>query len=520
MKRKTILFGIDGATWDIVDKFVKEGTLPHLKHVLENGVKGVLLSTFPTETMAAWTSIFTGVNPGKHGMPDFRLRINDDIEIVGSNYRMVETIWQILSRKGFRSIIINDPVTYPADPINGIMTTGLMTPPNLNYVYPPTMRREIDNAVGGYLCEPPANFYEKAMNAKPEAYEMLEEVAIKQAKAALYLAKNYEWDILAPIFTTSDRLQHVFFSDLDYIRKHYVLLDQFLKEFLELASDEGANVLIASDHGFGPIRKAFYINTWLNRMGLQKIKKSFVRSALASTGLTVYKLMALMGKLRLAGIALTIYRMNPKMVNALPLGTYEEGQIDYSASKAYSTAYHGIYLNVNLKGTEYEHVRETVMNKLYNLTDNGIRIVEKLYKREEVIWGQYSDRAPDIFVVTKLGYGMSTHLNPNMFDILKNRGVTISGSHRLEGIFGAYGPDIRKDVQLSDPIHTWDVACTILHIHGLAIPNYMDGVAITKIFSDNSILAKTKIEQEVMNERLRIREKLRSMRKTGEETFA
>lgn len=512
-RRRTILFGIDGAPWHLVDRFVSQGAMPNMKKLLEEGVKGTLLSTFPTETMAAWTSIFTGVNPGKHGMPDFRLRLDGKIEIAQSRFRQAETIWQIMSRRGLKSILINDPVTYPPNPINGVVTTGLMTPPNVkNFIYPSEMREEIDKVVGGYMCEPPATFYEKAVKAKPEAYAMLEEVASKQAETALYFAKKIDWDVLAPIFTTSDRLMHVFYSDLYYMKKHFTLLDGFLKEFLEVASRENANVLVASDHGFGPTEKALYINTWLASEGFQVVKKSAMRSMLTSSGLTVYKLMDIIGKLRLSGVALKIYRVSPRMIKeAIPLGSYEESQTDYDASQAFSTAYHGIYINSNLKGAEFEKVRDAIMSALYQVTDNGQKIIERLYKREEVLWGAQSDRAPDIFIVTKIGYGVSTHLNKRIFDKLQNHGVVISGSHRMEGIVAATGPDIKKGFVINNDFHVWDVASTILHMHSIPIPSQMDGKVMREIFLEDSDLAARSVTQEVSSESSRIKEKLRGL---------
>jgi predicted AlkP superfamily phosphohydrolase/phosphomutase len=515
VKSKTILFGIDGAPWHLVDRFVQEGSMPNMKKFLAEGVKATLLSTFPTETMAAWTSIFTGVNPGKHGMPDFRLRLNGKIEIAQSRFRQAETIWQMMSKRGLKSVLINDPVTYPPNPINGVVTTGLMTPPNVkNFIYPPDLREEIDRVVGGYMCEPPANFYEKTIEAKPEAYAMLEEVASKQAQAALYYSKKVDWDVLAPIFTTSDRLMHVFYNDYDYLKRHFALLDGYLGQFMEIAQKENANVLICSDHGFGPTEKALYINTWLASEGFQIVKKSAMRSMMTSSGLTVYKIMEIIGKLRLSGLALKIYRISPKMVKeAIPLGSYEAGQTDYDNSQAFSTAYHGIYINSNLKGAEFERVRDAIMAKLYELTDNGTKIVEKLYKREEVLWGDQSERAPDIFIVTKIGYGVSTHLNRKVFDKLQNHGVVISGSHRLEGIFAASGPDIKKGLSIGRDLNGWDVASTILHMHSVPIPASMDGKVIKEIFVESSELAAKKITQEVSSESLRIRERLRTLKR-------
>jgi predicted AlkP superfamily phosphohydrolase/phosphomutase len=343
---------------------------------------------------------------------------------------------------------------------------------------------------------------------------MLEQVASKQAEAALYYSKKIDWDVLAPIFTTSDRLMHVFYNDYDYLKKHFSLLDGYLGQFLEIAQRENANVLIASDHGFGPTEKALYINTWLASEGFQIVKRSAMRSMMTSSGLTVYKIMEIIGKLRLSGLALKIYRISPKMIKeAIPLGSYEEGQTDYDNSQAFSTAYHGIYINSNLKGAEFERVRDAIMSKLYELKDNGTKIVEKLYKREEVLWGDQSERAPDIFIVTKIGYGVSTHLNRKMFDKLQNHGVIISGSHRLEGIFAASGPDIKKGLAIGRDLNGWDVASTILHMHSVPIPASMDGKVIKEIFADNSELAAKSITQEVSSESLRIRERLRSLKR-------
>jgi predicted AlkP superfamily phosphohydrolase/phosphomutase len=162
---------------------------------------------------------------------------------------------------------------------------------------------------------------------------------------------------------------------------------------------------------------------------------------------------------------------------------------------------------------EFEKVRDAIMARLAEVTDNGTRVIEKLYKREEVLWGPQSDRAPDIFVVTKLGYGMSTHLNRNVFDKLKNHGAVISGSHRLEGIIAAAGPDIKKGVTLATELHVWDVASTILHMHGIAIPSAMDGKVIKEMFVEGSELMERSVTQEISSESLRIRERLRSMNK-------
>ena len=76
-KSRVILLGWDGATWDLILPWVEEGKLPGIGRMMEQGTWGTLLSTIPPISPAAWTTIFTGVNPGKHGIFGFVKRRTD-----------------------------------------------------------------------------------------------------------------------------------------------------------------------------------------------------------------------------------------------------------------------------------------------------------------------------------------------------------------------------------------------------------------------------------------------------------
>jgi hypothetical protein len=88
----------------------------------------------------------------------------------------------------------------------------------------------------------------------------------------------------------------------------------------------------------------------------------------------------------------------------------------------------------------------------------------------------------------------------------------ISGSHRLEGIFAASGPDIKRGISLGRDLNGWDVASTMLHMHSIPIPSHMDGRVIKEIFAEESELAAKSITQEVSSESVRIRERLRGLK--------
>ena len=100
-----ILFGIDGATYRILGPLIEDGALPSFQELMQDGSYGILESTIPPYSVTAWTSAFTGVNPGKHGLIDSIMKINNKFIVTTSKYREVETIWYELKRKKKQTII-------------------------------------------------------------------------------------------------------------------------------------------------------------------------------------------------------------------------------------------------------------------------------------------------------------------------------------------------------------------------------------------------------------------------------
>ncbi|MGH9921908.1 MAG: alkaline phosphatase family protein [Nitrososphaerales archaeon] len=512
MKRKIILFGIDGATWTLIDKYASDGYLPTFDHIMSNGARATLLSTIPAVTLPAWTSMFTGVNPAKHGLTDFILRTNGKFTLGTSNYRMVDTVWQIMSKKGLKSIVVNDPSTYPPYKINGIMTTGLMTPPGSNYVYPRELKNEIERVASGYWADLPLDYYMTVNRNDTKAYSFIEEFANKTANVGLYLAENYEWDMLAVIFVSTDKIQHTLWHKQDYILKHYIQIDTILKRFLDVANKENATIFIASDHGFGPLRKTFYINTWLAHTGLQKRKSSLV-GLLARAGLSPTRIAVALKKLHLYEFVLRNLMHSDRIVDA----AFQYDQpISMEDSEAFAKA-EGIFINSNLAPYQYEKTRDLLVAKLKDLRDNGIPVVSKVYTREEVMHGPYIDRAPDILFTLNDGYCPTYYSDgPDSQYIGDDKGGYKGGSantgiHRPEGIFISYGSEIRKFDMQHQP-RVWDLTPTILHMMGLPIPSYMDGHVLKDIFTSESQLAAGTTVVETSSEKDKIKNRLRQLK--------
>src|SRR3989304_544874 len=103
--RKTIVIGLDGSTFDVIDPYIKKGSLPNLERMIQNGVRGNLEAAIPPVTGPSWVSFMTGVGPGKHGIFDFVQRVPDSVKRRAITYQDIrtKTLWDYLNEAG-RSI--------------------------------------------------------------------------------------------------------------------------------------------------------------------------------------------------------------------------------------------------------------------------------------------------------------------------------------------------------------------------------------------------------------------------------
>src|SRR5665809_34888 len=102
MIRRSVVIGLDGVTWRILDPLIENGHMPRLASLRARGAWGVLESTVPTYTPPAWTSAITGVNPGGHGIYGFieGHAQNERRELVHSGRIEAPTIWEMAKAQG------------------------------------------------------------------------------------------------------------------------------------------------------------------------------------------------------------------------------------------------------------------------------------------------------------------------------------------------------------------------------------------------------------------------------------
>jgi len=209
MKKRIVILGLDGGSWDCLDFFMSKGVMPNLKELIQAGVSGISESVVPPVTAPAWSSFQTGVNPGKHGVYDF-VKYRQGIystTFVNSKDIGVKTIWDIASDAGKKIISVNVPMTYPPSKIRGIIISGLMTPnKNCRFTYPDHLLSEIEKEIGDYqIFVDPALYWEKGCQHFVDRCIHVEK---KRLDAALYLMRKYDWDLFMLHNQSIDAIQH------------------------------------------------------------------------------------------------------------------------------------------------------------------------------------------------------------------------------------------------------------------------------------------------------------------------
>jgi predicted AlkP superfamily phosphohydrolase/phosphomutase len=524
--RKVFCIGLDGATFDLIKPFIAQGKLPTFKKLMDAGAWSELRSTVPPVTASAWSSFMTGKNPGAHGLFDFMQRRagSYDLAPVSVRDRDGKALWDLMGDTGKNVIVMNVPVTWPPQPVNGLLVTGMLTPRGAaNYTYPRELADELRANIGEYIV------YSDEVYSKGRGeifLQALKHSAEQRTRAAEYLLQKYPWDFFMLVFPETDTVSHGLWSAYDPthhehdpaeaatfhdgILEIYQHIDGLLARLLNgippalaggarVASEatvaDAVTVVLMSDHGHGPVRNFLYVNNYLAQRGYLKFKPDAasrlkrVAFNLGLTPRTIYQLLLAigLGKLRRT---LDKRRGGRGLLKRFFLSFSD---VDWSRTRAYSIGYIG-EVHINLRGREpqgivepgddYERTRDQVIADLRALRlPDGAPLVEHIWKKEELYHGAHLAEAPDILFLPRnletiafgdFEFGSNKVIEPS---------YGVSSSHRMNGILIASGADVKNAGEFRGA-QLIDLAPTILHLMGLPVPTDMDGRVLTEILAD------------------------------------
>jgi predicted AlkP superfamily phosphohydrolase/phosphomutase len=482
---KTVLIGLDGATFSILDPLMAEGHMPFLQGFLRKAFRANLLSTPNPLTPPAWVSMVTGRSPGNHGVFDF-IRSEERngtiyFTLYNSSDIRCETIWSMASRQGLRVTHLNFPMMAPPQPINGLVIPSMVQWRHLkNNIHPKSLYDTIAT-IPDFQKEEWALTYWEANEAMRERAQFPKEdrewvrknlERDKQWFIILrHLMENDPADLTAIVFDGTDKLLHPFWRLLDpnsqpekwldwelrmrdCVLAYFHELDDCMREIVALAGD-GAHIIIASDHGFGPARYVFHVNVLLERLGY----------------------------------------LNWKEVHHAEVRKHDHewsfGSLDWSKTTAYvgTPSSNGIRLRGAVNGSSsknYLAIRERLAEQLLDFRDpaTGEQIVTGVTPRDEAFPGAAMAQAPDLMLT------LSDH---SFVSVIQEEPIVlqrpeINGTHRPEGIVMISGPGV-KSGENPVPYSILDITPSMLYCLGLPIPPELEGRVMLEAFEEPYLAA-------------------------------
>ncbi|MBI4850970.1 MAG: alkaline phosphatase family protein [Acidobacteria bacterium] len=491
VKKRAVIIGLDGATFDIIDPMIAQGRLPNLQRLIEGGVSGALRSTLHPNSFPGWSSCTTGTSEGMHGVYSPFIKVPGAYEFRAMSGLDIQTktIWEILSDRGRSVGVVNVPTTYPTVPVNGFLVTGMLTPSlESQFTHPPELKSELLQAVDDYIIEPKRN------NNKEEKAEEFRLCLDARQRALDFLLPKYDLDFLMVVFSILDRTQHDFWADMDtthhkhnpetkhknFIFEMYEKADKALGRLLKHIPEK-TPILVCSDHGFCASRYEIRLNEWLKEQGYLAYQESFSWKAKQKFAALKSKIE---NRIAVAPPAGWDNALDKKALRGKAI--FEE--IDWSKTKVFFGQDRGVWLNLEgreangiVKEKDYEVLLNEVKEKLKKLRssfDNEL-VFEQVLTREEAFQGEYSNLLPDLVLVTR--DSRYVPLEGRSQDGIFASGSTTSGAHAPYGIFIAYGEGIRQGVKIENA-HLRDITPTALYAMDEALTEDMDGRALQEAF--------------------------------------
>ena len=398
--RKALVIGLDGVPHSMLQRFMAAGVMPRLATLTEGGAITDMTVSLPEISSVSWTTFMTGKNPGEHGIFGFTDLHKGTYKMSFPSFRDVrtETIWDRLGENKMRSVVINQPATYPARPMHGAIVSGFVAIHLDKSVFPAKHLRDLREM--DYEIDLDAH---EVRDDPPALFKKLHQLLGMRRRVMEHFWDSENWNLMEVIVTGTDRLHH-FMMDayedeshphhgdfLDYYRAVDLFIGETCDRFAKTAGEDADNVFILSDHGFCQTRKEGYMNTVLAEHGYLKFTKDGADS------------------LEDISEHATAFCLDPARIYIHRRGRYPRGSVS---------------------DAEVPRIKAELRDLFTSLRDDGDPIIRHVFDADDVYTGAEKANGPDLLLVPHNGFDLKGRIGA----------PAVTGDRRLQGM------------------HTWDDA--------------------------------------------------------------
>ncbi len=420
-RKRAYVLGLDGVPVGLYQRLASDGVMPRTAEILAAGNLRQMRASVPPVSSVCWSSFMTGANPGEHGIFGFT-------DVDPQTYRLrfplfselaAPTLWDRLGETGRRCCIINQPATYPARPVPGVLISGFVAPDLAKSVYPADLLKPLERM--GYRVDVDAL---KARDELDRLLDDLDALLETRRRAIDYLWQRGAWDYFEVVLTGTDRLHHFLWKAVERqddprherAMRYYRAVDAAIGEAWDQfhrgrsADNEGDGFLILSDHGFTALRQEVRLNAWLRQHQYLRYRSTAPTSV--------------------ADIA--------------------------PESRAFALDPGRIYINLRgrfgsgcVNPEEAAELRTEIAGRLRQLVFNGEPVVAHIFANEEAYRGPRAPSGPDLVVLGSNGFDLKgTTRGEEVFT-----GTHFQGMHTWDDALVWSALPIAENPEISDLAH-------------------------------------------------------------------
>jgi len=366
-QKRVAVIGLDGVPYSLVASFCQQGILPQTAAFTAAGRLHQMRASLPEISAVSWTDFMTGTNSGTHGIFGFTDLKANSYDLRFPNFYDVRTptIWERLNHAGKKCVVINQPATYPARPLKGVLISGFVAIDLAKAVYPPKELERLKKL--NYVIDVDT----AAARADHNILWADLKKTLESRWKALELYWKEDWDYFELVITGTDRLHHYLWKAgfdpnhpeheafLNYYRELDGLIGHIAKLF-EAETGDLSGLFLLSDHGFGELKKEVYLNAWLKELGLLRFSTSEPAS---------------LSELQESSVA---FALDPSRIYLNLRGKFPKGKVAPS---------------------ERNRWREEIKQALLELTYSGEKVIRQVYYAEEVYSGPLTSCGPDLIAL-------------------------------------------------------------------------------------------------------------------------
>jgi predicted AlkP superfamily phosphohydrolase/phosphomutase len=474
MKPRVFILGLDGADESSVGVAMRSGKMPNLQRLVRDRLLPLRSTPLPI-TPAAWTSAYTGYNPGKTGVLTFQRRVantyrgrlvnSSDVGDMGFHTR--------LASAGKSVVSVGFPMMSPPPQAQGsVIVSGWDASPSAPLSNSPQAQAVLERA--GYRID-------DEFSNDPA---ILDRGITTRFKITRALLEDAQWDCAMLYLGFIDGLGH----RLGFGNQHtQTLLERTDSELGALAADlpDGTAFIVCSDHGFGPFQRSFSVTQWLEERGYLTLRSRSFKSSEAGG------------------------------VPGIEFMDLSDGVIDWSRTKAFCWDAVGRHaaIALNTRGQypagivdprEAFELAGHIIDELRATIDPEVSqpIIIDARRREELFWGPFTGEFPEVFLETAPGataYIAKRRRVNDGFEI--EPGIVHSGqfnSHNDDGMWGSSFPIEGEQLRVED------LAATVYALLDLPLPVDCDGInrSPSKTIVGAAAPAYSAEEEEIVRKRL------------------